>query len=220
MPEPTIAKTPSDDASAEPVSPRDRVVRLVAWVLESFGPLLGFWIVFRIAGLVPAIVVGIVVGAALVVRTVVRERRVSPFTAFTALSVVVFGALDLRYRTGFFVKLEPALGNAVAGAFFLASVVWGRPVIIELAERSTGRPLPHARAYLTGWTIAWGAFLFLRAAAYVWMAYFVTLERALELRAFAGPASFGAMFVLEFATRRLFARAKRTAALPEASTRM
>lgn len=45
--------------------------------------------------------------------------------------MVGFGILDLRYQTGFFVKLEPALGNE------------------EIAERGLGKKLDHMRRYLT-----------------------------------------------------------------------
>src|SRR6185369_10427681 len=91
--------------------------------------------------LLAAIISSIVIGAALVIVQIARDRRISPFTAFVAASVVVFGALDLKYQTGFFVKLEPALGNAFAGLFFLGTVLVGRPLLVELVEKQLGRAM-------------------------------------------------------------------------------
>ena len=186
--------------------PKSRIARTLRFVGESFGPLVVFYACEHLFGLLAAIISGIVFGVALVVLQLARDKKVSPFTAFIATSVVAFGALDLHYQTGFFVKLEPALGNAATGVFFLGSVVLGRPVIIELAERAAGRKLDHARRYLVGWTIAWGLFFFLRTGIYVWMAYNVTLDRALAVRAILGPLSFGAMFALEIPLRKILFR--------------
>lgn len=118
--------------------------------------------------------------------------------------MAIFGALDLKYPSGFFVKIEPALGNALTGVFFVGSVVVGRPVVRELAERQLGRPIgARADGYLCGVTLAWGLFFFARTALYVWMAYRLTLDQALALRALLGPISFGAMILGEMGVRYL-----------------
>ena len=143
-------------------------------------------------------------GAILVGLQIARERKISPFTAFVAASVAVFGALDLKYRTGFFVKIEPALGNALTGAFFLATVALGRPVILELVEKQRSEPLSdRARVYLRGLTVVWGLFFFARTAAYVWMAYHLTIDQALAIRSVASPVSFGVMIAGEMGFRWL-----------------
>lgn len=184
--------------------------RAVGWGFETFGPLIAFVIFEHTMGLVAAIVSGIVTGAALVTLQIVREKKISPFTAFIAASVVVFGALDLHYRTGFFVKIEPALGNAITGIFFLGTVVIGRPVLIEFAEKRMGRKLERAYPYLRGWTVVWSFYFFLRAAVYVWMAYRLTIDQAMAIRSIAGPASFGAMFLAEMGVRKLVFRTPAT----------
>ena len=118
--------------------------------------------------------------------------------------VVVFGVLDLKYQTGFFVKLEPALGNAFTGLFFLGTVVVGRPLLSELVEKQRGKPMPDSgRAYLRTFTIVWGFFFFARAAAYVWMAYRLTVDQALAIRSVAGPLSILALVGLEMGIRYL-----------------
>jgi len=176
---------------------------LARWVVETFGPLLAFLAFEHTLGLVAAIVASSVASVALVGTQIARDRKVSPFTAFIAASVLVFGALDLRYQTGFFVKIEPALGNAATGLFFLGSVLVRRPVIIELAERTSGRKMDKVYGYLTAWTVVWSVFFFIRASVYVWMAYSLSLDSALVVRGVVGPLSFGAMFLVEMAVRRL-----------------
>ena len=182
----------------------NRFIVLARWVLESFGPLLVFLILEHTVGLLAAIISSIVSGALLVGLQIARERKISPFTAFVAASVAVFGVLDLKYRTGFFVKLEPALGNTVTAMFFLGTVAVGRPVIIEIAEKQRGHAVSEkARAYLRTLTIVWGVFFLARAAGYVWMAYHLTLDQALAIRSVLSPVSFGAMIVGEMGVRYL-----------------
>ncbi len=182
---------------------RQRVRGALRFFGETFAPLLIFYAFEHLVSLLAAIISGIACGVLIVAMQIKREKKASAFTLFVAGSVVGFGILDLRYQTGFFVKLEPALGNAITGLFFVGSVLWGAPVIIEFAERSLGRKIEKARGYLTTWTLLWGLFFFLRAGTYVWMAYNVSLDRALVVRGLAGPLSFVAMFGLEMATRFL-----------------
>jgi intracellular septation protein A len=173
------------------------------WALESFGPLLAFLAFEHLLGLLAAIISSIVIGALLVVRQIARDKKVSPFTAFIALSVVVFGVLDLRYQTGFFVKLEPALGNAVTALFFLGTVVIGKPVIVEFARRQRPELSERGLVYLRKLTVAWGVFFILRTGVYVWMAYHLSLDAALAIRGIAGPVSFGVMIFGEMGFRYL-----------------
>ncbi len=181
---------------------RSRGVALARWLFESFGPLVIFVALEHTVGLLAAIVSSVVTGVVLVALQIAREKRISPFTAFVAISVAVFGVLDLKYRTGFFVKLEPALGNTVTGLFFLGTVALGRPVIAELAQKQRQEPLTaNALRYLRTLTIAWGVFFFVRAGGYVWMAYHLTLDRALAVRGVIGPVSFGAMIFGEMGIR-------------------
>jgi intracellular septation protein A len=180
-----------------------RIVRFASWTCETFGSMAVFYACLHFFGLVAAIVSGIITGVAFVIRGIVRDRRVSPFTAFIAVNVAVFGFLDLHYRTGFFVKIEPAFGNAATGLFFLGSVLVGRPIITEFAERASGRKLTRAYGYFRVWTCIWGLFFFLRAAGHVWLAYYVALEKAVILRSVLGPLSFVALFAVEIPIRYL-----------------
>jgi intracellular septation protein A len=186
------------EATKEP----SRAAGIVRFVLESFGPLIVFVVLEHVVSLFAAIVSSIVAGVILVALQVVRDRKISPFTAYVAASVAVFGVLDLKYQSGFFVKLEPALGNTFTGLFFLGTVLLGRPVILELAQKQRKKPFTERGvAYLRGLTIAWGLFFFVRATAYVWMAYRLTIDQALAIRSIAGPVSFGVMIAGEWGVR-------------------
>lgn len=173
------------------------IFRFAFWIAETFGSAIAFYTCLHFWGIKTAVVVGILVGVAYVAREIVRDRRISPYTAFVAANVAVFGLLDLRYQSGFFLKLEPAFGNAATAVFFLGSLCAKRPLLVDLAERAAQRDLSRAHGYLRVLTGIWGLFFFVRAAAHVWLAYHVDLERALLLRALLGPLSFGAMIVLE-----------------------
>jgi intracellular septation protein A len=189
---------------AETPARQGKWIRTLVWTFESFGPLIVFVAFEHLVGLFAAIVSGIVTAAILVASQIIRERKISPFTAFIAVSVVGFGALDLHYQTGFFVKIEPALGNCLTGIFFLGTVVVGRPLILEFAQKQAPKPIPEtAHPYLRKWTIVWALFFFLRAAIYVWMAYKLTIDQALAVRSILGPASFGGLILVEIGTRKL-----------------
>ncbi|MEO8877602.1 MAG: VC0807 family protein [Polyangiaceae bacterium] len=158
-------------------------VRIARFAIESFGPLIAFYVFEHWYGLVAAIISGIVSGALLITLQIVSERKVSPFTGFIAVSVVVFGAIDLKYRTGFAVKIEPALGNTITGIFFIATALLGRPLVNELMEKQLGRPLnPQLVPYFRNYSIAMGLYFFARAGLYVWMAYHLTLDQVLVVR--------------------------------------
>ncbi len=181
-----------------------RAAGIVRFVVESFGPLIVFVALEHAVSLLAAIVSSIVTGVILVALQVVRDRKVSPFTAYVAVSVAVFGVLDLKYQSGFFVKLEPALGNTFTGLFFVGTALVGRPVILELAQKQRKEPFTERGvAYLRGLTIAWGVFFFARATAYMWMAYHLTIDQALAIRSVAGPLSFGVMIAGEWGVRYL-----------------
>jgi intracellular septation protein A len=187
---------------AQPQKPK--VQTFARFLAESFGPLVVFVVLEHTVSLLAAIISSIVAGVILVALQIARDKKVSPFTAFVASSVAIFGALDLKYRTGFFVKIEPALGNTFTGLFFLATFVLGKPIIRELAEKQSGRKLSErASGYLRALTVVWGFFFFARAGAYVWMAYKLTLDQALAVRSIASPISFGVMIVGEMGVRWL-----------------
>lgn len=196
---------PATEQAAASKPTRPKWLTAITWIFTNFGPLIVFITFEHLVGLFAAIVSGIVSGAILVAWQIIRERKISPFTAFIAASVVGFGILDLHYQTGFFVKIEPALGNVLTGCFFLGTVVVGKPIILDFAEKALGRKLSEAaHPYMRNWTIVWGVFFFIRAAVYVWMAYRLSIDQALAIRGIVGPASFGGMFLAETATRRIF----------------
>ena len=190
---------------AEPEAPKQsRLAGIVRFVLESFGPLIVFVALEHAVSLYAAIVSSIVTGAILVAIQIVRDRKISPFTMYIAASVAIFGALDMKYQSGLFVKLEPAIGNTLTALFFIGSVLFGRPLILELAQKQRAEPLSaNARRYLRGLTVVWGLFFFLRASIYVWMAYRFTIDQALAIRSVGSPASFGVMIVGEMGVRYL-----------------
>jgi intracellular septation protein A len=187
-----------------PEAKTSRWIAFVRFLLESFGPLLVFIVLEHAVSLFAAIVSSIVTGVILVVLQIARDKKISPLTAYIAASVAVFGVLDLKYQTGFFVKIEPAIGNTLTGLFFISSVLFGRPIILELAQKQRAEPFkPHVATYLRALTIAWGLFFIARAGVYVWMAYRLTIDQALAIRSIASPASFGAMIVGEWGFRYL-----------------
>ncbi len=182
-----------------------RLGKFLMWLLEAFGALIAFVLFENLVSLTAAIVASIAVGALLVGIQIRRDRRVSPFTIYVAASVVVFGVLGLVFQSDFFMKVEPAFGNAATGLFFLGTAYFKRPIFGELFERQSGRTLgPRGRRYVTRLTLAWGVFFFVRAAGNVALAYSdMTLDETLPLRLSVGWASFAVMIGGEWLVRWL-----------------
>lgn len=180
-----------------------RFSKFAMWLFETFGALIAFVLFENLVSLTAAIIASIVMGALLVTIQIRRDRRVSPFTIYVAASVVVFGVLGLVFQSDFFMKIEPAFGNAATGLFFLGTAYFGRPIFGELFERQSGRTLgPRGRRYVARLTIAWGIFFFVRAAGNVALAYSdMTLDETLPLRLSVGWASFAVMIGGEWLIR-------------------
>lgn len=192
----------SEVAKTESKKSGSGIVRTARFVVESFGPLIIFYFFEHQYGLLAAIISGIVTGAILAGVQIARERKISPFTAFVAASVVVFGAIDLKYRSGFAVKIEPALGNAITGLFFIGTAIFNRPIVNELIEKQLGKPInPLLRNYFRNYTIGLGLYMFARAGSFVWMAYNLSLDQVLFIRGTVLPASFIVPIVGEMIAR-------------------
>lgn len=196
----TAAATSAPGSAPGPVRAKpSRVAKFALWLFEAFGALIAFVAFENLVSLVAGIIASIVVGMLLVVVQVRRDKRVSPFTVYVASSVVVFGILGLYFQSDFFLKIEPAFGNAATGLFFLGTAYFKRPIIGEVLARQSGKTLgPRGTRYVQNLTILWGLFFFVRVLGNVALAYSdLTLDESLPLRLSLGWGSFIVLIVGE-----------------------
>ena len=134
---------------------------------DAFGPLLTFFVVWKIAGLVPGILASTAVS--LVAWRWERRHERPGLMARMSLGVVIFQAVigivadDARIYLA-----QPVLINAVYGLTFLISAAIGRPLAGAFASEMQEFPdeVKQSRTYRQVFgkiSAAWGVFLLLRS---------------------------------------------------------
>ena len=97
--------------------------------LVDFGPLLIFFIAFKIGGILTgtaAFMVAIVIALGL---SLVKFRKVSPMTWLSAVLVVGFGGLTLYFNDPQFIQLKPTLIYSGFAILLFGGLVFGRPLL-------------------------------------------------------------------------------------------
>src|SRR5262245_56541023 len=81
------------------------------WIrlLVDWGPLIAFFVAFKVAGLMHATAVLIVVTAALTGLGYVAMRRIQPMPIITLVVVGMFGGLTLWLQDETFIKVKPTI---------------------------------------------------------------------------------------------------------------
>ena len=135
---------------------------------DAFGPVLAFYIGWKLVGLLVGILVATVVS--LVAFRYERKRdRSGTMTRVALAFVLVQGAVGLLSNSAKVYLAQPVLMNAALGLAFLASALIGRPLAGVFAEEMTPFP-PEVKASRTfrqvfgRISLAWGAYLLLRSA--------------------------------------------------------
>jgi intracellular septation protein len=149
-------------------------------LLLDFLPVIVFFIVFKLAGLVPALAGDqfqalMVATAALIVVTVVqslwlwfRHHRVSRMQLITAGLVLAFGGLTLYLRNDLFIKLKPSIVYLMfAGAFLGSDLFTDSPLVRRMMEGAVQMSEDRLWSLLN---TSWVVFFIGLAALNVWVA--------------------------------------------------
>ena len=100
----------------------------------DYGPLLVFFVAFRLSGVfvgTAAFMASIVVA---VVASKLRLGRVSPMLALSAILILGFGALTIWFHDPRFIQRKPTIIYAALGALLLGGVMIGRPLLRYVLE--------------------------------------------------------------------------------------
>lgn len=194
-----------------------RLSGLLKFVLWEFGPLIILLALSRAFGLKVAIagtVTFILVDGA---RRFWRRLPVTRIYLLSSGLALVFGTIDLLSQTPFMLKYEGVITNLVTGFAFVAGARGEKPMIQEIAEqRGEAFPVrPDVTHFFRLFTLAWAAYFFVKAAAYLWIGEVIALQDALLLRSIIGSASLGLMIAISITQgRRLFFLCRRLGLLP------
>lgn len=100
----------------------------------DYGPLLAFFIAFKLAGVFTgtAVFMAAIVVAVILSRTLLG--RVSPMLWLSAILVIGFGALTLWFHDERFIKLKPTIIYTGLGLLLLGGLAAGKPLIKYVLE--------------------------------------------------------------------------------------
>jgi uncharacterized membrane protein len=174
-----------------------RVLSLLRFVFESFGPLVVFYATLHFFGLMTAIAVTVVTTFAEVVYRLAKREKVTRLFKMSAALTLAFGAVDLLMQRSVLFRFEAVITNCLVGAYFGSSLFGPKSMIEELYEKSRSPgdepPPPEAASYQRGLTRVWTGYFFAKAAFYLWVTLHYTLEQAVVIRSAVGTASLVAL---------------------------
>jgi intracellular septation protein len=87
--------------------------------LIEFGPLAGFFLAFKFAGLMTA--TAVLIGLTLLALTVsyMKDRKIAMTPLISGIAVTIFGGLTLALDSELFIKMKPTLVNCIFAAILL-----------------------------------------------------------------------------------------------------
>jgi len=100
-----------------------------AWVkhLVDWGPLLAFFVTFKVGGLMQATAVLIVVTTVLTALGYFLTRKIQPMPVVTLVIVGVFGGLTIWLQDETFIKMKPTIILGLFAAVLIGGLAVGRP---------------------------------------------------------------------------------------------
>jgi len=104
------------------------------WVkhLVDWGPLVAFFVTFKVGGLMQATAVLIVVTAVLTALGYFLTRRVQPMPLVTMVIVAIFGGLTLWLQDETFIKMKPTIILGLFAAVLVGGHAIGKPPLKAL----------------------------------------------------------------------------------------
>jgi intracellular septation protein A len=165
-----MTETPIDDqfAGAPPISVtrilRESGPRLVR---DSLGPVLAFYIGFKLVGLLLGIALGCVVGVGLYLHET-RRGRTGVLARLSLGFVLLQAAVGFISRSATIYFLQPVILDVALASIFIGSVAISRPVIGASAKDTYPFPLQVAgsatfRRVFGRLSLVWGVYFLLRA---------------------------------------------------------
>ena len=104
------------------------------WVkhLVDWGPLIAFFVAFKIGGLMQATAVLIVATTILTGLGYALTRKIQPMPIVTLVVVGIFGGLTLWLQDETFIKMKPTIILSLFAAVLIGGLLMGRPLLKSL----------------------------------------------------------------------------------------
>ena len=98
----------------------------------DFGPLLAFFIAYKVAGVFTGTAVFMVAIVAAIIVGLILFRRISPMLWLSAILILGFGAVTLYLHDPRFIQIKPTVIYTALGGLLLGGVVLGKPLLRPL----------------------------------------------------------------------------------------
>ncbi|MBI2712361.1 MAG: septation protein IspZ [Bdellovibrio sp.] len=143
-------------------------------------PVLAFSILEDRYGVIWGLVAGMVFGVGEILWELLTRKKVDPVTWGGNGMLLVLGGVSLVTQEGIWFKLQPALMEGVFALVLWGSLVWGRPLLLVMAQKQGGLPknlegvppqvAETIRRSLRGMTFRLGLFFWVQFALAIWAA--------------------------------------------------
>ena len=168
--------------------------------LFVLAPLAAFFIAFKLAGIYAATATLMAAMAVVLGVDYVRERRIPPLHALSALLIFVFGAATLLLHDERFIKWKPTVLLWSLSIAFLASTWLGdRPLVQRLLDTALTDNRTLSRRRWMNVNLTWVVFYALLGAANLIVAFKASTSAWVNFKFFGMPLATFAFMALQLA---------------------
>lgn len=133
-------------------------------------PVIAFTLIEEYYGTIAGLIAGMVFGVGEITWELYKHKKVQKITWIGNGMLLVLGGISLISSEGVWFKLQPALMEGLFALFCWGSLLFGKPLIVYLAEQQ-GQQFPEfLKARMTGVTFRTGVFFAIHTALAVWAA--------------------------------------------------
>lgn len=133
-------------------------------------PVIAFTLIEEYYGTIAGLIAGMVFGVGEITWELYKHKKVQKITWIGNGLLLVLGGISLISSEGVWFKLQPALMEGLFALFCWGSLLFGKPLIVYLAEQQ-GQQFPEfLKSRMTGVTFRTGVFFAIHTALAVWAA--------------------------------------------------
>lgn len=148
-------------------SPKSQAMGLfVAGIL----PVIAFTIIEEYYGTIAGLIAGMVFGVGEICWELYKHKKVQKITWIGNGMLLVLGGISLISSEGIWFKLQPALMEGLFALFCWGSLLFGKPLIVYLAEQQGQQFPPIIKDKMWGVTLRTGLFFAMHTVLAVWAA--------------------------------------------------
>jgi hypothetical protein len=184
------------EAAPEPSTPPATATRW-GMVLRSMAPVLAYYVADWAWGLRPAIIASTLWSMGEVVVHLIQKQPLDSLFKFTAVTTFLFGMVDLLCTSPWLFSYEPVVTNAVTAGFLVVLARGSLGPLLEQVYQARpdlrGDDGVVTRLRVAVWMMV--AFTVAKVPLYLWMAWKLPVESAMNARVMVGNVSLVLMLV-------------------------